>query len=98
MIIGLSILGYGYIGYLKQQDKIKVENLRIEENRLIDEKRKEKLADCLNKTQKLYKNMWNNNCKSEGKDNNCALLEHHYKAVVEYKEKRMDRCIEVYGK
>lgn len=109
MILGLAILGYGYLNF--QQKKVLIEEERkVREENLVRESANKtegmrKLDACLYTADITYHSAWLSNCKNhgfnieknkEGEIVNCSLYTTLANSIDEVRQKDKDRCIELY--
>lgn len=100
IILGASILGYGYLDYRYKKEALE-QQIRTTEQARIEKENKEQaesrsntakqvqLQDCLDETESNYSNQWYRECKSQGKlTSRCISL--HEMTLEEYaKEKNI---------
>lgn len=83
LIIGASILGYGYMN-----NKYKTETL---------EKRGGKYEKCVKEAEDNLTTVWNKHCKSLGESDKCGLPSSVAKEYYDRKQKTINNCIRLYS-
>lgn len=110
LIIGLSILGYGYLSYQKQKmvlgEKRMVETEEKAKKAKEDSMRTKKLETCLTNADSRSSEWWLSNCENHGfnieKDEDgeittCSLYSDLGSQIQEGLQKDKDRCAKLYG-
>lgn len=90
-IIGLSILGYGYLNY-----HYKTEVFRQSQREKLNNE--VKLKECLSTVFEASDEQWQRNCVRLSRGKNCALPSDLAKYITGIKEKEEDNCIKMYSK
>ncbi|MEA2036843.1 MAG: hypothetical protein U9O94_05005 [Nanoarchaeota archaeon] len=97
LIIGFSILGYGYIN---QKTKLQIEeNKKAEQLRLNIQKESQetKLRQCLYQANVDYHLTWDNSCEIRGLREDCFLPTHQAESYNNMLKTNESNCIKIYG-
>lgn len=102
LIIGSSILGFGYMNYkykmaaLEREEKTRVEEIKREEERERDRERS--LSSCYEAANKAFSTTLDEECGRMGKTRGCSLPKWKADAHKAVWENQIDNCIKLYGK
>ncbi len=89
LIIGISIILYALIGYVKQQNK-------LESARVMHEKTLKDLQNCLMISDKNYHKMWNKTCTLMDLGDNCPLPKDMYSRIDNLYKQSKDNCLRIF--
>ncbi len=91
LIIGLAILGYGFLNY---QTKSLQERNEVAKDTLY----RSLLLACRENVYEAYTKDWNNACELKGKENSCSLPGRAAEYLNEQKADQETNCIKMYAK
>jgi hypothetical protein len=97
IIIGISILGFGFINYQTKLKTLEVESQKEEETRT---DKRLNLINCNKNAESDYLDYWNAQCKVQGRDkktDNCSLPKYIADDVEARRQKSLDNCVKLYG-
>lgn len=104
IIIGASLVAYGYINYktkidvFEKEQQTKIEQLNRDEQ--AQRARELKLVSCKAEAEIYHNNWWNNSCTTFGankKTEDCTLPSYIADDINAKRDKDMDNCVKLYS-
>jgi hypothetical protein len=96
IIIGLAIVGYGYMDYSYKITALDAKT-RAEQKSTEDRAQKDMLRDaCLFRAQQEYSDYWNANCAGLDLEDNCRLPNTIVDRIQDMLKTKRDDCIQMY--
>ena len=108
IILGVSILGYGYMDYrykkeaLEQKTQAEEQEIRAKEKAKGEEEaekidKKQKYIECRVIVEEYKHELWNKECKSLGLKEDCNLPFANGERIEEWAEKETDNCFRLFA-